>query len=682
MKTLTLLLYIVVLVMVIILFSGLLLPSPDSTDKFGVFVGAVLLLIFAAALPLFFWKEEHHPERIYIYLSCIMLLSAVQITGGGIKSILFPVYFLFLMWVSLPSVKGPTVALGLGIGIIEGFAPIAKRISEYESLFGNVTVFTDFIKVFLSLFCFALIAGRLSKIDLSFLPGRDLTISPGKSKRKTALSFPISAVSHFLPMMHRNSHAATTCLFVKYDNHSYQLVASAGSPGEIISKYMLSVDGPIIEKILSLKKSCLLNVQEGETNSVSAVYRNKRKNDICKIAVTPVFRSDEMAAFFLQDFSVGSEPNETTFRYLEDAVTACLSIMSGKTETAGKESVASWTEELVEIVGRGTKKTLVKNVSLHLAEFMKGVTISILEVDISKGLLYVWIRKGPLSRGNRKEKLSISDGVAGWCVRNASPCTRLHMKQGNKKAYSFSKADDPFDEVNSCIAVPLMDNGSVVGLIMAEHGREDYFSSEHSHLLKTAAGILSLGLAYISLKTKQKNINGRDTLTGLPGAAILQRHLANLIKIVRASGSYIGLLIIDIDDFRMLNLKYGYTEGDRILLETAKRFRNCLNHDVFIAKIGPDSFAACIPGAEKHDLEALSSRIADNLNWEHRTLSDKLCTVSVSIGAAFTHTDRKVLTLIAESEKAVEIAKNQQDSCYFVFSIKAFGTTLLKSDSL
>jgi len=668
-------------VMIIILFTGLMLPSPDSHDTFGLLVGGFFLLITAAALPLFFWKEEHSPERIYIFISCIMLLSAVQITGGGINSPLFAVYFLFLMWVSLPSVKGPTVALGLGMGLIEGIAPISRLISEREPLFADAGIYINFTIVFISLFGFGLLANWLTKTDFSFLPERGRITGATKQRQKTDFVFPTSTASHFLPMIQRNSASAATCLFVRYDDHSYQLAASAGSKEEIIPKYILPVDDSIVKQLLNVKRSCLIDMRDNGTNSFAAVYRNRRRKKICRIAVTPVISSGEMYGFFLQDFLTGEEPDKTTFTDLEDAAATCLSIMSGKSEITGDVSISAWTEDLVEIVSRSTAQTLVTDILQHLTGFLKGITVSILETDFSKGVMYVWARKGPLTKGKRRENFKIDDGVAGWCVRNASPCTRLHMKQGKKKAYSFTRTEDLFDEVNSCFAVPLMNNGSVVGLVMAEHNDDDYFSPEHNHLIKIAAGMLSLGLNYASLKTHQENIRGKDTLTGLPGAARLHDYLGNLIKQVRHSGSYIGLLIADIDNFTLLNLQYGYREGDRILLEASKRFRSCLNEDIFIAKVGPDSFAACIPGAEKHTLEALASRIAGHLTWEHQTLSDDLCTVSVSIGASFTHTDRKVLTLIAESEKAVEKAVELPDSPYYIFFVRGYGPTLLKDDT-
>ncbi|MEN8209930.1 MAG: diguanylate cyclase, partial [Candidatus Fermentibacteria bacterium] len=158
---------------------------------------------------------------------------------------------------------------------------------------------------------------------------------------------------------------------------------------------------------------------------------------------------------------------------------------------------------------------------------------------------------------------------------------------------------------------------------------------------------------------KLKNISGRDTLTGLPRATLLDRHLHHMAKEVQTYGWYVGLIIADIDGFGTLNRKLGYSEADRLLTDVAERFSNCFTKDMFIARTGPDSFAACVPKAGKAVMEAMSQRAADALSYEYspRT-SDSSVSVSVSIGCVYTHVNRKVLLLTGEAEKAVLDARS------------------------
>ena len=127
---------------------------------------------------------------------------------------------------------------------------------------------------------------------------------------------------------------------------------------------------------------------------------------------------------------------------------------------------------------------------------------------------------------------------------------------------------------------------------------------------------------------------------------------------VQTYGWYVGLIVADIDGFGVMNRMLGYAEADRLLIDAALRFRNCFSEDVFIARTGPDSFAACIPRASKAVMEAMSQRAADALSFKYLgKMPDSAAKVSASIGCVYTHVNRTVLTLTGEAEKAVSDAR-------------------------
>jgi len=213
----------------------------------------------------------------------------------------------------------------------------------------------------------------------------------------------------------------------------------------------------------------------------------------------------------------------------------------------------------------------------------------------------------------------------------------------------FSDGSDPYSSA-SVIGTPVMRDREVMALIIAEHPDDEAFSRDHEEILAAAAGLLSLREELDRLRQRFCSIEGRDTLTGLPGVTLLDRHLHHLAMEVQTYGWYVGVIVADLDSFSNLNRLLGYAECDDLLRDLTCRFRDIFPREAFIARTGPDSFAACIPRAGKAVVEALCQRVADAFSFEYGYGEGGSVRISASIGAAYSHVNRRVLSLHTEAE--------------------------------
>ena len=128
----------------------------------------------------------------------------------------------------------------------------------------------------------------------------------------------------------------------------------------------------------------------------------------------------------------------------------------------------------------------------------------------------------------------------------------------------------------------------------------------------------------------------RDPLTGLlnHGAAVAE--LTELVELARLDGSSIGIALVDIDNFRLLNDLHGSTVGDQALLTVADAFRPETEHWTVLARFGPDEFMAIAGTAVARDLPAAAQRVRERLAASHLELagSERL-PVTVSVGIAY-----------------------------------------------
>jgi diguanylate cyclase (GGDEF)-like protein len=128
----------------------------------------------------------------------------------------------------------------------------------------------------------------------------------------------------------------------------------------------------------------------------------------------------------------------------------------------------------------------------------------------------------------------------------------------------------------------------------------------------------------------------RDPLTGLLNHGAAVAALTELVEIARGDDSSIGIALVDIDNFRLLNDVHGSAVGDQALSIVADAFQPDAEGWVVLARFGPDEFMAIAPTAVARELPAAAQRVRSRLESSHIALlgSDPL-PVTVSVGIAY-----------------------------------------------
>ena len=85
-----------------------------------------------------------------------------------------------------------------------------------------------------------------------------------------------------------------------------------------------------------------------------------------------------------------------------------------------------------------------------------------------------------------------------------------------------------------------------------------------------------------------------DHLTGLPNRALFKQRVEEAIARSGADGPGVAVLILDIDDFKTVNDRFGHMDADAVLHDVGSRLRVALPPTVAVARIGGDEFAALV----------------------------------------------------------------------------------------
>ncbi|WP_380170053.1 putative bifunctional diguanylate cyclase/phosphodiesterase [Kineococcus sp. DHX-1] len=117
-----------------------------------------------------------------------------------------------------------------------------------------------------------------------------------------------------------------------------------------------------------------------------------------------------------------------------------------------------------------------------------------------------------------------------------------------------------------------------------------------------AAFVLAASVTHLASWRLNEQQGLRDPLTGLANRTLLQEFLTRALS----RRDDVGVLFVDLDDFKNVNDSRGHAAGDQLLLAVTQRLRACVRSGDLVARLGGDEFAVVIRGGE-----AAARRVGD-----------------------------------------------------------------------
>ncbi len=136
------------------------------------------------------------------------------------------------------------------------------------------------------------------------------------------------------------------------------------------------------------------------------------------------------------------------------------------------------------------------------------------------------------------------------------------------------------------------------------------------------------------LKKENNNLRSltlTDALTGLYNTRFFMMQLDIEIARTRRTGQPSSMMMIDLDNFKLLNDTMGHVHGNRFLLKTANTLREQLRPTDIVCRYGGDEFAVIMPATDLFDAVRIANRLQEAIT---SIPLKKLLPVSASIGVA------------------------------------------------
>ena len=246
--------------------------------------------------------------------------------------------------------------------------------------------------------------------------------------------------------------------------------------------------------------------------------------------------------------------------------------------------------------------------------------------------------------------------------------------------------------VTHAMVAPLPGEERVIGAIMLANrfGVVRSFGRDDLRLLDTLANNASVALQYDRLEQAVSQLSDlqeqlhhqayHDPLTALANRALFTDNVREALK---EGPGEVGVLFIDLDDFKTVNDSLGHQAGDQLLIAAASRLRGCLRPEDVVARLGGDEFAVLIE--EGRDAEAaavlVARRIMDAFALPVAVGSES---VSVYVSVGISTSQRRGATaeeLIRDADVAMYKAKTTGKGRFQVFH-PSMGAAVLERHGL
>ncbi len=157
-----------------------------------------------------------------------------------------------------------------------------------------------------------------------------------------------------------------------------------------------------------------------------------------------------------------------------------------------------------------------------------------------------------------------------------------------------------------------------------------------------------------------EHLSSHDQLTRLPNRRSYDERIAEALHRASEQGSIVGLLFMDLNDFKKINDSHGHGAGDKLLITIAQRLQQNVRETDLVARLGGDEFAVVLEDVESADE---ITRIAHKLSQAMEqpiSIRQHPLNVGVSIGiATFPRDGRQQQELEEKADKAMYQAKKR-----------------------
>ncbi len=246
------------------------------------------------------------------------------------------------------------------------------------------------------------------------------------------------------------------------------------------------------------------------------------------------------------------------------------------------------------------------------------------------------------------------EGVTGFALANRCPINQLHPQLD--LAGLECKTD-----YRSMASLPLFKDEMLLGALSVYSTELDQYTEDHMRLLETVTRLASDALSNAVQHAQAESNALTDALTLLPNARYLTLRFDEEAARARRNSRPFQVVMLDLDDFKIVNDSFGHRVGDKMLREMGRIIQAQLREYDFLARYAGDEFVAIVQELDNNQVEDLRQRIESTVSeFSLRVRNGDQARVGISVGTATFGVDGETLDqLLVAADQAMYRAKSQ-----------------------
>lgn len=216
-------------------------------------------------------------------------------------------------------------------------------------------------------------------------------------------------------------------------------------------------------------------------------------------------------------------------------------------------------------------------------------------------------------------------------------------------------------QLGACWSEPIIDSKSeLIGTFAIYHRKQSTPNKADFALIEQLSNLVRIAVERDSADKTIWHQANFDNLTQLPNRNLLKEHLTLALQNAKRDKKQLTIAMLDIDNFKDINDSLGHSVGDELLIESAKRIKNCIRANDIVARLGGDEFiVVLLDTTTVNDIENIGQNLLATLEQPY-IINDQSVHCTASIGIANYPNDAvDINSLLRNADQAMYNAKAQ-----------------------
>jgi diguanylate cyclase (GGDEF)-like protein len=291
-----------------------------------------------------------------------------------------------------------------------------------------------------------------------------------------------------------------------------------------------------------------------------------------------------------------------------------------------------------------------------------GGVYSLLLFDSSIGKALHAVRYSPDTEMDvrlNRERLNPQEAFNAWVTGQTKPL----VVGDSSKDFRFQTLGSQTG-VKSLVSAPLMAGSEMLGLIRMESGIPGVYRQEDARLLSNFADLGTVALEHVALYRQTIELAITDGLTGLYVQRYYKERLRDEVYRAQEHKLPLCLLMIDVDNFKTYNDRYGHLVGDRVLKVVSQVLKESVRTVDLVARYGGEEFSVLLLKTPLIGAQTVAERICQKVEEQEIIASQEATHITVSIGVAeLAPAYKEVEKFIDAADQALYRAKGDGKNC-------------------